>query len=65
LGLFKIWLIFVIHKIVDDPGTLDGFRAEAVKLNTRRPIVAAAAELLQLWDDVRGAAGGGLGSGLP
>jgi len=25
----------------------------------------AVAELLQLWDDVRGAAGGGLGSGLP
>jgi len=23
------------------------------------------ADLLQLWDDVRGAAGGGLGSGLP
>jgi len=25
----------------------------------------AVEELLQLWDDVRGAAGGGLGSGLP
>jgi len=25
----------------------------------------AVAELLQLWDDVRGAAGGGPGSGLP
>jgi len=25
----------------------------------------AVAELLQLWDDVRGAAGGGLGCGLP
>jgi len=25
----------------------------------------AVAELLQLWDDVRVAAGGGLGSGLP
>jgi len=25
----------------------------------------AVAELLQLWDDVRAAAGGGLGSGVP
>jgi len=25
----------------------------------------AVAELLQQWNDVRGAAGGGLGSGLP
>jgi len=41
------------------------FKRDLNESNVMADLVLVVAELLQLWDDVHGAAAGGLGSGVP